>query len=172
MTVTFPEAVSSQGRKKVVVLSSAPSSEAAATTTELSAGVESTMYFIGNFAPAGSQNKGNGPRRVGERSQLQVLGNATYESPTLSYVHDPQGADADEANAVKTVLPVGGEVWIVERAGIDVDTAFASADKYRIHHLRLGEQWFAPSGDDEFAIEQITQETGYLTPPVAGTVAT
>jgi len=172
MTVTFPEAVSSQGRKKVVVLSSVPSSVAAATTTELSAGVEATMYFLGNFAPAGSQNKGNGPRRVGERSQLQVLGNATYESPTLSYVHDPQGADVDVANKVKAVLPDDGEVWIVERAGLDVETAFASTQKYRIHHLRLGVKRFAPSGDDEFAIEQITQEAGYLTPPVAGTVAT
>ena len=170
MTVTFPEAVSSQGRKKVVILSTAPADNAALTTTEITAGVEATMYFLGNFAPAGSQNKGNAPRRVGERAQLQALGNATYESPTLSYVHDPAGADDDVANAVKTVLPEGGVVWIGERAGIDVDTAFASADRYRIHHLRLGEQWFAPSGDDEFAIEQVTQETGYLTPPVAGVV--
>jgi len=170
MTVTFPEAVSSHGRKKVVILSSAPSDEAALTATEITAGVEATMYLLGSFAPAGTQNKGNSPKRVGERSQLQVLGNATYESPTLSYVHDPQGADADEANVVKAALPVGGEVWIAERAGLDVETAFATADQYRIHHLVLGEQWFAPSGDDEFAIEQVTQETGYLTPPVAGAV--
>lgn len=171
MSVTYPEAVSANGRKKVVILTSEPTSESAVKVSEIAAGVEATMYFLGNFAPSGSQNKGNGPRRVGERSQLQRLGNATYESPTLAYVHDPQGADADEVNEVKAALDPGTEIWVVERAGLDVETAFATTQKYRIHHLRTGEQWFAPSGDDEFAIEQVTQETEYLTPPKPGAVA-
>lgn len=175
MTVIFPEAVTAQGRKKVVILTTAPTSLTAITLSQVAAGVtaglEATMYFLGTFAPAGSQTKGNGPRRIGETAQLQRLGNATYESPTLSYVHDPQGAPSDVANKVKTALAPGAIVWIVERAGIDVDTPFAATQKYRIHHLELGEQWFAPSGDGEFDIEQVTQETGYVTPPVAGTIA-
>jgi hypothetical protein len=175
MSVVFPEAVTSQGRKKVLILTTEPASESAVTVAEIgaavTAGLEATMYFLGQFAPGGSQNKGNGPRRVGESSQLQRLGNAQYESPTLSYVHDPQGSDSDVANKVKAALDPGAEVWIIERAGIDVDTAFAADDKYRIHHLELGEQFFTSSGDDEFAIEVVNQETGYLTPPLAGTVA-
>ena len=175
MSVVFPEAVTALGRKKVLILTTAPTSEAAVTVAEIgtavTAGLEATMYFLGQFAPGGSQNKGNGPRRVGEGSQLQRVGLATYESPTLSYVHDPQGADSDVANKVKAALDPGAEVWIIERAGIDVDTAFAATQKYRIHHLELGEQFFAPSGDGEFDIEQVTQATGYLTPPVAGVVA-
>ncbi len=175
MPVVFPEAVTAQGKKKVVILTAEPVSYAAITDAEAEAGVtaglEATMYFLGQFAPGGSQNKGNGPRRVGESTQLQRLGNATFESPTLSYVHDPQGADADVVNKVKAALDPGAEVWIIERAGIDVDTTFAATQKYRLHHLELGEQFFSPSGDDEFAIEQVTQETGYLTPPVAGVIA-
>lgn len=171
MTLTFPEAVTSRGKKKVVILTTEPAAPAAITAAELTAGIEATMTFLGNFAPGGSQNKGNGPRRVGERSQLQRLGDATFEAPTLLYMHDPQGATTDEANKVKTACAVGAEVWIVERAGIAVETGFASTNKYRLHHLELGEQFFAPSGDDEFAIEQVTQETGYLTPPIAGAVA-
>lgn len=173
--VVFPEAVTAQGKKKVLILTTAPAAPAAITAAEIgtaiTAGLEATMYFLGQFAPGGSQNKGNGPRRVGESSQLQRLGLATYESPTLAYVHDPQGDPDDVANKVKTALEPGTEVWIVERAGIDVDTAFAATDKYRLHHLEVGEQFFAPSGDDEFAIEQVTQATGYLTPPIPGVVA-
>lgn len=173
--VVFPEAVKSQGRKKVLILTTEPTDvtaiPAATLAAAVTAGLEATMYFLGTFAPGGSQNKGNGPRRVGESSQLQRLGLATFESPSLAYVHDPQGDDTDVANKVKAALDPGAEVWIVERAGILVDTAFAATDKYRVHHLELGEQFFAPSGDDEFAIEQVTQATGYLTPPVAGVVA-
>lgn len=170
--VVFPEAVTAMGRKKVVILTTEPASytavTAASVATAVTAGLEATMYFLGGFAPGGSQNKGNGPRRVGESSQLQRLGLATYEAPTLSYVHDPQGATTDVANKVKTALVPGIEVWILERAGIDVDTDFAASQKYRLHHLELGEQFFQPSGDGEFDIEQVTQATGYLTPPVAG----
>lgn len=175
MTVTFPEAVKSYGKKKVLILTAEPADETAITAAEIAtavtAGLEATMYFVGNFAPAGSQNKGNGPRRTGEGAQLQRLGIATYESPTLTYVHDPQGSPSDTANKVKTALPDGTEVWILERAGVDSETAFAAADQYRVHHLEVGEQFFAPSGDGEFDYEVVTQETGYLTPPKAGTVA-
>jgi hypothetical protein len=175
MTVIFPEAVTAQGRKKVVILTEDPTSPAAiplsAVTAGVTAGLEATMYFLGTFAPAGTQNKGAGPRRIGETSQLQRLGNATYEAPTLSYVHDPQGAPSDVANKVKTALAPGAIVWVLERAGIDADTPFAATQKYRLHHLELGEQWFAPSGDGEFDIEQVTQETGYVTPPVPGVIA-
>jgi hypothetical protein len=176
MSVTFPEAVKSFGKKKVLILTSEPADETAITTTEIgtaiTAGLEATMYFVGNFAPAGSQNKGSGPRRTGEGSQLQRLGLATYESPTLTYVHDPQGGPTDVANKVKTALAPGTEVWIVERAGVDSETAFAADDQYRVHHVEVGEQFFAPSGDGEFDYEVVTQETGYLTKPVPGTVET
>jgi len=175
MSVVFPEAVTALGRKKVAILTTEPGAPAAIPVATLAAavtaGLEATMYFLGTFAPGGSQNKGTGPRRVGEGSQLQRLGLATYEAPRLEYVHDPQGASSDVANKVKTALVPGIEVWIVERAGIDVDTAFAATQKYRLHHLELGEKFFAPSGDGEFDIEQVMQETGYLTPPIDGVVA-
>lgn len=173
--VVFPEAVTSLGRKKVLILTTAPTDSAAipvaTLTAAVAAGLEATMYFLGTFAPGGSQNKGNGPRRVGESTQLQRLGLATFESPTLAYVHDPQGDDTDVINKVKTALNPGAEVWIYEQAGIDAGVAVAATNKYRLHHLELGEQFFAPSGDGEFDIEQVTQETGYLTPPIAGVVA-
>lgn len=171
----FPEAVKSQGKKKVVILTTEPASYTAVTAASavaaVAAGLEATMYFLGTFAPGGSQNKGSGPRRVGESAQLQRLGLATYEAPRLEYVHDPQGADSDVANKVRTALPIGGEVWILERAGIGVGTAFTATNKYRLHHLELGEQFFTPTGDGEFDFEQVMQETGYLTPPVAGVLA-
>lgn len=171
----FPEAVTALGRKKVLILTTEPGAPAAipvaTMTAAVTAGLEATMYFLGGFAPSGSQNKGTGPRRVGEGSQLQRLGLATYEAPRLEYVHDPQGADSDVANKVRTALVPGTEVWIVERAGIDVDTAVVATNKYRLHHLELGEQFFGTSGEGEFDIEQVMQETGYLTPPIKGVVA-
>lgn len=171
MTVTFPEAVSSRGKKSVVFLTTAPADGAAITTTELGGGLNVSLYLQGAFAPNGTQNKGNEPRRTGEDSQLQKLGDKNFETPTLTYVHDPQGAPSDEANALKALLPEGTEFWAAEFAGIDGNVEPASGDQYRLHHLRAGYQWEQPSGDDEFAVEQVIQETEYLTPPTRGTVA-
>lgn len=174
--VVFPEAVSSFGNKKVVVLTTAPASLTAALVTEVEAGVtaglEMTMFLLNPFNPSGTQNKGVGPRRVGEKSQLQRLGVATLESPRLQYIHDPQGAPSDAANKPKTALVAGTEIWVIERLGLDSEDAYATAQKYRLHHLRTGEQFPIPSGDGEFDVETITQETEYLTPPIDGALTT
>lgn len=171
MTVIFPEAVRSQGKKKVTILTTEPATPAAPTTTELTAGIEATMFFIGQYAPTGSQEKGAGPRRTGQNSVREVLGNKTFTAPTLQYVHDPQGDPTDEANLVKAALAEGTEVWIYSRAGVDSETAFVADDKVRLDHLEAGYQWTVPSGDDAFAVEIVTQETGYVTDPLEAVVA-
>jgi hypothetical protein len=174
--VVFPEAVSAYANRKVVVLTTAPADLDAATVTEVEAGVtaglELTMFLINSSSRGGgSQNKGVGPRRVGEVSQFQRLGSATLESPTLQYIHDPQGTSSDTANKPKTALVPGTEVWIIDRLGVDSETAWTAAQNYRLHHVRVGEQFPVPSGDGEFDIETITQETEYLTAPLEGVLA-
>lgn len=173
--VVFPEAVSSFGRRKVVALTTAPASLTAATVVAVEAGItaglEMTMFLLSPFVPGGSQNKGVGPRRVGERTQLERLGAATQQSPTLQYIHDPQGASSDPANKPKTALPSGTQIWVIERPGIPSDTAFAAGQKYRLHNLRVGEQFTITSGDGEFDVEIVQQETEYVAAPVWGTLA-
>lgn len=171
MSATYPEAMTSGGKRKVMILTSEPADPAAPSAgTEFSAGTAATMYFIGGFAPAGTQNKGNSPRRAGEGSQLQVLGYKNFESPQLMYVHDPL-ADAGTVNAIKDLIPEGTEVWIYSAPAQEDGEAFAESDRVRLDHLRTGYQWEVPSGDDEFAIEQVTQETEYLEVPSFATVA-
>ncbi|HET7386568.1 MAG TPA: hypothetical protein VFJ19_07905 [Nocardioidaceae bacterium] len=165
----FPEAVTTQGKRNAIILSAAPADPLAPTTTELGAGVNASMFFLGQYAPTGSQNKGNSPRRLGQNGQLEVLGNKTFTAPTLSYVHDPQGDTADPANQVKGALAEDNEVWIYSRVGIDAEQAVAQGDVWRVDHLTCGHQWAVPSGDDEFAVEQITQETGYVEEPFSAT---
>ncbi|HET7386456.1 MAG TPA: hypothetical protein VFJ19_07300 [Nocardioidaceae bacterium] len=170
MSVTYPEAVTSGGKRKIMILTTAPADPAAPSlATDFAAGTAATMYFLGGFAPTGTQNKGNGPKRVGESSQLQVLGTKTFESPTLTYVHDPK-ADAGTANAVKDLLVEGTEVWIYSAPAEADGETFAANDRVRLDHLRTGYQWEVPSGDDEFAIEQVTQESEYVEPPIYATV--
>lgn len=171
MSVTYPEAVTSGGKRKVMVLTTAPTDPAAPSlATDFASGTTATMYLIGGYAPTGTQNKGNGPKRVGESSQLQVLGNVVFESPTLQYVHDPK-AEAGTANAIKDELVEGTEVWIYSAPAEADGEPFAADDRVRLDHLRTGYQWEIPSGDDEFAIEQVTQETEYIEPPSYATVA-
>lgn len=173
--VVFPEAVSSFAGRKVVALTSAPADLDAATVVAVEAGVtaglEMTMFLLSPFVPSGSQNKGNGPRRVGESKQLQRLGVATQESPTLQYIHDPQGDASDVANKPRTALAPGTEIWVIERPGIPSETAFAADQKYRLHHLRVGEQFYITSGDGEFDVEIVQQESEYVTAPIWGELA-
>lgn len=169
MSVTYPEQVTSGGKRKIMILTTAAANPTAPTETEFGTGTAATMYFLGQYAPTGTQNKGTAPRRAGESSVLPVLGNVQYESPTLSYVHDPK-ADAGTANAVKDLLAEGTEVWIYSAPAEQDGEAFAANDRVRLDHLRTGHQWEVPSGDDEFAIEQVTQETEYVTPPVYATL--
>lgn len=170
MSLTFPEATSVEGRRDAIILTTAPVDPTAVTPTETSTGVNATMYFLGQFAPSGTQNKGNAPSRLGEVFQLPKLGKAVLESPTLSYVHDPQGADEDEINAVRTACAPGSEIWIVQRPGVLVEADVAADQKYRLYHLRTGQSWEVPTGDDEFAIERVMQETEYITAPISGVI--
>lgn len=172
MSVTYPEAFSSQGKRKIMILTAAPADPAAPSlATDFGGGTEATYYMLGTFAPGGSQNKGNSPRRAGESNVLQVLGNANNESPTLTYLHDPT-TSGGTANAVKDLLPEGTECWIYSMpVQGDADTAFAAGDVLRLDHVTVGAQFEMPSGDDEFAVEQVTQETGYVTRPITATLA-
>jgi hypothetical protein len=171
MSVTYPEAVTSGGKRKVMILTTAPADPAAPSiATDFGTGQSADMYFLGQYAPTGSQNKGTSPRRTGESTVLPVLGNVQYESPTLVYVHDPL-ADAGTANAVKDLLVEGTEVWIYSAPAMSDGEAFAAGDRVRLDHLRTGHQWEVPSGDDEFAVEQVTQETEYVEPPSYASVA-
>lgn len=173
MSVTFPEAADVRGNQKAVIIdaASAPADPTAPTTTELDGGQEATFYFMAGFAPGGDQSKGSSPRRLGESATRQKLGAMTWNSPTLQYVYDPQGQPADTANLVKAALAEGNEVYIYARKAIDSETAFSTGDQLRCHHITCGAQVPQPSGDDEFAVETITQETGYVEDPFEATAA-
>lgn len=171
MSVTFPEAMTSGGKRKVMILTTAPADpEAPSLATDFGTGTRADMYFLGQYAPTGSQEKGTSPKRVGQSSVREVLGNKTFTSPTLTYVHDPL-SDAGAANAVKDLLAEGAEVWIYSAPAEDDGEVFTAGDRLRLDHLRTGHQWEVPSGDDAFAIEQVTQETEYVSDPVYATLA-
>lgn len=173
MTVSFPEATPSQGYTKLWAATAVADQSAPKLATELNAAstVELTGYLIGNFAPSGTQNKGTQPRRLGQTGQLDKLGNANFTAPTLTYIEDPQGDDTVAANKARAALAEGTEIFLVERLGLIATAAGAVAQKTRTHHVRVGKQFFVPSGDDEFAIRQVQQETEYLEEPVEGTIA-
>ena len=173
MTVDFPEAAPSKGYSKVTAATAVATLTAPSLGTEVSAAssVEVSGYLF-DFAPTATQNKGSQPARLATTSQLDQLGLTSYSIPTLTYVYDPQGDDTADANKAKALLAEGAEVYLIERLGLLAKSVpFTVGDRVRVHHVRMGTQVPTRSGDDEFAVRQISQEVAYLEEPVDGVLA-
>lgn len=169
MSVTFPEATPVQGNGKVtaVVTLVAP---AAPTVLELNGGTDISCY-LRDFVSTADQATGTGPRRYCTRSQLQQLGTVSWTIDSLRYVYDPQGATTLPANAARTLLVSGLTIYLVERLGLPVETAWATTQKVRVHQVRLGVQVPTRSGDGEFDEFEIMQAIAYTREPFVGVVA-
>lgn len=175
MTMVMPEGTPTLGNTKLKAVVAVAAMAAPKLATEINAvsSVDvSCFIYPAGWNPTGSQGKGTKPRRVCETSQRDSLNSVQWTAPSLQYVYDPQEDGSDPANAAKTLLVEGSVIYIVERRGLNADTAFAVVDQTRTHYLRLGAQ--IPSGDitDENGEFFIMQEAEYVLNPVDGIVVT
>lgn len=169
MTVVFPEAVKAQGNVSVTVVQTIANTAAPSLATEINAvsSVNVSCYLYSGGVGTSSTNKGEAPRRLCSTDTFQQFGNTSYDVSDLSYLYDPQGDDADEANEAKAALTEGTDVYLVVRKGLDAkDTAYAASQKVDIWHVRLGPQNRATTGDGEFDEFAITQPVIVLESPV------
>lgn len=176
MTVVFPEGTPILGNTKVLATPAVASMAAPSLATEIGAAtaVDLSCYLLPDgWNPTGTQGKGTRPRRLCSKTTQERLNTVAWAGPTLRYIHDPQGADADAGNEARELLVEDATLYFIERMGLDAqDDPFTATERVRTHHLRLGAQ--IPSGDrtDENGDFFIMQETEYVNEgPVDGVVA-
>jgi hypothetical protein len=173
-TLVMPEGTPTLGNTKIVACVSLANPLAPDLSGEIGAGTSvelSCFVYPAGWNPSGTQGKGTKPPRLCTKSQRDALQRVSWTAPSLQYVYDPTAADNAAGNEAKELLVEGAVVYVVERRGVDADTAFAASDRVRVHHLRVGAQ--IPSGDltDENGEFFIMQETEYVSDPVDGVVA-
>lgn len=176
MTVVYPEGVPILGNTKVVATLAVASLTAPSLATDINAAssVDLSCYLLPDgWNPTGTQGKGTRQRRLCSKATQERLNTVAWSGPTLRYIHDPQGADADPGNEARELLQEDLTVYFIERMGLDAqDDPFTATERVRVHYLRLGAQ--IPSGDrtDENGDFFIMQETEYVNEgPVDGVVA-
>lgn len=168
MTIVFPEAVKQQGNTAVVAVLTIANTAAPSLATEINASTSRNIscYLYSGGAATATTNKGESPRRLCSTKTFQQFGITNYEITDLQYVYKPQAAGTDTANAAKTMLTEGTEVFLVIRRGLSAqNTAYAAGQKVDVWKVRLGPQNRTATGDGEFDEFTITQSVVALVPP-------
>lgn len=171
MTVMYPEATKAQGNTSVTVAQTVTTSgPLLATEIDAATSVDVSCFLYAGGAGTSSQSKGTAPDRLCSTDSFEQFGRTTYTVSDLSYVYDPQGAPEDPANAARTALTEGSDVWLVVRRGKSAqDDPYAVGDLVDLWHVRLGRQNKTTTGGDtpdEFAEYSILQSVIVLEPPV------
>ena len=174
MTVVFPEATKQQGNTSVLFVADLEDPTAPSLASEIGAAttlnVSCFLYTGGQITQ--TQNRGAAPRRLCTTEELQQFGSRTTEVTDIQYVYDPQGDDADPANAAYAALLDGTEWYMVQRKGLSaVDAPYLATQRVSVTRVRLSAQNEGVTGDGEFDEFSITQGVIALSPPVKGVVA-
>ncbi len=163
MTVVFPDAINAEGNVKVrwVPVLANPASPSLATEINGASAKELTGVILGGaFQPTSEQAKGD-DRRLGSKQTFQVFGRITDGVEDVTYVYDPQAAAGAAINIAYEALTQGATGYFVVRYGIDVNTAFAAAQKVDTIPVTCGVQRKStPPADDEFA--KLTVVQGFI----------
>lgn len=174
MVIQVPAATSapSLGNIKVAAVVAIANTAAPDLSTEIDAGTSvdlSCAFMAQGWNPTASQSKVARKRRLCSKSDVENLGPTTFAIDALQYsVGDPQNPDA----ATIALMQEGDRVYLVERLGLDADTAFTVGDDVLTHHVELGAPiQMRDAGEDngEFYIQQsvvYVNQSG----PVPGTV--
>lgn len=171
MTILFPEAVKAQGNTSVTVVQTVtPTGPLLATEINAPTSVNVSCFLYSGGAGTSTQSKGASPDRLCSTESFEQFGRTTYTVSDLQYVYDPQAEPEDDANAARTALTEGSDVWLVVRRGLSAqDDAYAVGQLVDLWHVRLGRQNKTTTAGDtpgEFDEFSITQTVIVLEPPV------
>lgn len=166
MVATFPPGVKAEGNAAVVYVPTL-ADPTDILVSEVTGGTALDIsYYLkaGQFQPGGEQAKGD-DRRYGSKQTYEELGRDKPSIADIQYIVDPQAADADPENEAYETLVDGATGYLVVRYGLDVDTAFAAAQKVWAYPVKFGAQRITPLGDDdEFAKFTVTQAVAVVGP--------
>lgn len=175
MAIIVPAQVSVQtlGNVKVAAVVAIANTAAPSLATEVNASTSidfSCALTNDGFKPTADQGKTNKKRRMCATSDTEFLQPAQYSFEKLMYsVGDPQSEDS----AIIGLMVEGVKLYLVERLGIDADTAFAAGQKVRVHYVQLGAPvaMYDPSSDSDEFLKSQTLVYVNGTKPVAGVIA-
>lgn len=168
MSVLFPEATQVYGNTSVVVVQTmaAPGAPDLSTDINHASSVNVSCFLYSGGTGTSTTAKGEAPRRLCTKSQLQQFGSTTYEITDLQYTYDPQAAPGADANKARAALVEGSEVFLVIRRGLDAqDTTYAAGQYVDVWKVKLGPQNKTQTGDGDFDEYSITQSVIALSPP-------
>lgn len=167
MSIIFPEATKSLGNTTIIAVETIVSMAAPDLSSEINAAssVIGSCFLYADMVAGGETNKGTAPTRACETSEREEFGRTKYSIQDIQYVYDPQAGATDE-NKFKDLLAPNTELYLVERMGLDKDTALAAGQKVNVHHVRVGPQNRTKTGDGEFDEFSITQAVSYIEDPV------
>lgn len=175
MTVLIPEGVSSFGTTSVGLVPTIADPQAPTLTEITGVGsVNASCYMFGDFMVTTTAAKVARDRRLCQRKTDQSFGEETTEVTDIQYIEGPQEDGTVDRNKVKTAIPAGTEIWVVERRGIAAETEdFATGDVVNLHRVVTGPQNRTKSSDGdggEFTITQsvVHRESVYDVEIVAG----
>lgn len=176
MSISIPEGTPTLQRTNVMVVLTVADMLAPKLATEINHASSKNIschLFAEAWNPTGSTGKGSRKARMCTDGMIETLQRTTYTVPDLMYTHDPQAADGAVGNEARAILVPGTVLYLVERQGLPMSTAWAVAQRTRTHKVRLGAQIRSGDLTDENGEYYISQTLVYsvLTGPVDGVIA-
>lgn len=138
MTVTFPDGIDAQGNAALWFLPAIGNTTTGPTLAEFTAGVNLSCAIDGFSAP--SEQASTNDIRYCSTQQFETPGRVTTTIDPINYVYDPQ--DPDNATEYKhySTLVAGLTGYLVNRLGVNVNTAPVAAQVVDLYPVTAGVQ--------------------------------
>lgn len=160
MTILEPEGVLAYGMTTVILAPTIADPETEVVITEANGvgTINASCFLYADVVATTTDNKIDRDRPICRRKRIQAFGEETTEVTDLMYSEDPQGASSTDGNKVKTALPKGTEIYVIERRGLPADTEVIAVDDIvNIYLVEVGTPNRTKSSDGEGGVFTITQ---------------
>jgi hypothetical protein len=145
----------------------APGAPTVSELTGASALDVTNMLFESSARPAQSTNLARSPRRIGDATSYEFVGESQLSLGEFRYSFDPQSAALATGRKAYEKFPAGTTGYLYNRLGIDRDTDIIATHKVTGYPVEFGPQQETTEGDAEGAEVAIVQ-TVAITGPKAG----
>lgn len=165
---TRPNSAKVYTRDKWIFVPTLADQDAPAAATEVNGASAldlSKMLFASSARPSASTNLASAPRRLGDASVFQFVGETSWTLGELRYSFDPQAAAASEGKEAYETLPAGTTGFLINALNFPVDDDLAAADFVSVYPVEFGVQVETPEGDGEGAEVAIAQTVAITNPP-------
>ena len=165
MTVLQAEGVSSYGTTSLVLAPTIADPETEVSVAEATGvgTVNASCYTFGDFMVTTTASKVQKDRRSCQTRRRETFGEKTTTVTAVQYIEGPQDSPSADINKVKTAIPEGTEIWIIERRGLPAETEpIVLDDIVNLHLVVMGPANRTKSSDGDGGEFTITQEAVHV----------